>query len=64
MTDTDKIKIIKGIKSSLNLLPPSEAIAIIESLGKEYRRANSIRINSLISVKLLDMERPDLTLIK
>jgi 3-hydroxyisobutyrate dehydrogenase-like beta-hydroxyacid dehydrogenase len=64
MTDTEKIKLIKNIKTSLSLLHPSEAIAILEKLGKELRRANSIRINSSLSVHLLDMERPDLMQIK
>jgi len=64
MTDQDKVLIVKNIKANLNLLPPSEAINILERIGKSYRKANSIRINKIISTKFLDMERPDLQTIK
>jgi hypothetical protein len=52
------------IRKKLIKLHPSEAIAIIESLGKELRRANSIRISNNLPVNLIDMERPDLMNIK
>lgn len=52
------------IKAKLSTIHPSEAIAIIESLGKEMRRANSIRISNNMPVNLIDMERPDLLNIK
>lgn len=51
------------IKSILSQLHPSEAIALLESLGKEFRKKNSIRINNLKFNKL-DMERPDLYQLK
>jgi hypothetical protein len=44
----------------LNKLHPSEAIALIESVGKELRRRNSIRINNNLHRKVIDLEgRPD-----
>lgn len=52
------------IKKILNKLHPSEAIAIIESIGKELRRANSIRINSGTPYVPLDLDRPDLENLK
>jgi hypothetical protein len=42
---------------------PSDAIAMVESICKELRQLNSIRINSGIPVKNID-ERPDLENIK
>lgn len=51
------------IKAILSQLHPSEAIALLESLGKEFRKKNSIRINNLKFNKL-DMERPDLFQLK
>jgi flagellar motor switch protein FliG len=51
------------IKAILSQLHPSEAIALLESLGKEFRKKNSIRINNLKFNKL-DMERPDLLQLK
>lgn len=51
------------IKAILSQLHPSEAIALLESLGKELRKKNSIRINNLKFNKL-DMERPDLSQLK
>jgi len=49
----------------LNRLHPSDAIALIESIGKELRKKNSIRINRGIEPKslLLD-DRPDLEILK
>lgn len=58
MKEKDKIKKI------LSKLHPSEAIALIESIGKELRRANSIRINSGTPYIPLDLDRPDLETLK
>jgi hypothetical protein len=59
MTQRQKIGAI------LSELHPSEAIALIESIGKELRRKNSVRINKGIEPKslLLD-DRPDLEILK
>jgi len=46
------------IKKILLKLQPEEAIAVIESLGKEFRRDNSIRLSG--GVRLLEYDRPDL----
>ena len=51
------------LKAILSQLHPSEAIALIESLGKELRQKNSIRINNQ-KFKKLEMERPDLISLK
>lgn len=59
MTPRAKIGLI------LSELHPSEAIALIESIGKELRRKNSIRINNRIEPKSLTLdERPDLESLK
>ena len=60
-TKFDKKTQIKLILKDLN---PSESIALIESIGKELRRKNSIRINSNNSFKNLDLDRPDLYTLK
>jgi len=39
------------IRAMLGKLHPSDAIALIESLGKELRQKNSIRINNGIEYK-------------
>ena len=51
------------LKAILSQLHPSEAIAMVESIGKELRQKNSIRINNQ-KFKKLDMERPDLMQLK
>jgi len=53
------------IGAILSRLHPSEAISLIESIGKELRKKNSIRINNGIEPKslLLD-DRPDLEILK
>jgi len=51
------------IKDILSQLHPSEAITLLESIGKELRKKNSIRINK-ININKLDMERPDLLQLK
>jgi len=58
------LQIREGIKRELTSIHPSDAIAILESLGKEMRRANSIRISNNMPVHLIEMERPDLQTIK
>lgn len=63
----DKNQIKGQIKAILAILHPSEAIEVIESIGKEIRRKNSIRINNRIdhkSVHLIDEDRPDLGYLK
>jgi len=59
----DKNKIKKKIELILKDLHPSERIDILESLGKDYRKKNSVRINS-IKYNKLDMDRPDLYSLK
>ena len=53
-----------SIISTLNQLHPSDAISLIESIGKELRRKNSVRIMNNQPIKHIDMERPDLEIIK
>tara|TARA_R110000868_G_scaffold304518_1_gene565651 strand:+ start:1162 stop:1332 length:171 start_codon:yes stop_codon:yes gene_type:complete len=48
----------------LKRMHPSDAIVIIESIGKELRKKNSIRISKNIPVEFLDMDRPDLEILK
>jgi hypothetical protein len=54
----------KEILNLLNKLHPSEAIQLIESIGKELRKKNSIRISNNIEHKHLDLDRPDLQILK
>lgn len=51
----------KELITILNQLHPSEAISLIESIGKELRRKNSIRIMKNQPIKHIDIDRPDLT---
>jgi hypothetical protein len=44
----------------LKRLEPIEAIKLIESIGKQLRQWNSIRITNNNKVPLIEMERPDL----
>jgi len=48
----------------LKQLHPSDAIELIESIGKELRRKNSIRISKNIPVNYIEMDRPDLENLK
>ncbi len=60
-----KNKMKESIEKILNDVPPTEAIAILESLGKKFRRANSVRINNLQMGRLrIDNDRPDLQSMK
>lgn len=52
------------IKEILEQLDKASAIQLIESIGKEYRRQNSVRINSIAHRKLIEMDRPDLATLK
>lgn len=52
------------ILNILSSLHPSDAIKLIESIGKELRQKNSIRINSKVEYKHLDSDRPDLLTLK
>jgi len=54
----------KIIESLLAVYSLSERIAILESLCKQYRRANSIRINAKQMGRKVDDERPDLEILK
>jgi hypothetical protein len=58
------LEIRKKIMNQLKKMHPSDAIAMIESIGKELRQINSIRINAGIPVKHIDYDRPDLETIK
>jgi hypothetical protein len=54
----------KEILNILSSLHPSDAIKIIESIGKELRKKNSIRISNGIEFKSIDSDRPDLLTLK
>lgn len=57
-------KVRQVIINILSQLHPSDAIDLVESIGKELRRKNSIRINNNIPVNFIEMERPDLENLK
>lgn len=57
---TSRDKIMRILKK----MHPSESIALIESIGKQIRRENSIRISNNIPVAYIEMERPDLETMK
>jgi hypothetical protein len=59
-----KFDIKSKIKQLLNEIHPSEAIEIIESVGKELRKKNSVRISRGLPHIPLDLERPDLDSLK
>jgi hypothetical protein len=54
----------KIIESLLAVYPVSERIALLESLCKQYRRSNSIRINAKQMGRKVDEDRPDLEILK
>jgi hypothetical protein len=54
----------KKIEVMLSDLSLSERIAILESLCKKYRKANSVRINSMQMGRKVDDDRPDLLSLK
>ena len=53
---SERERIIEVIKT----MQPIDAIKLIESIGKDLRRWNSIRISNNNKVRLIEMERPDL----
>ena len=57
------VEIRKKILNLLKKMHPSDAIALTESIGKELRQLNSIRISAGIPIKNID-ERPDLETIR
>ena len=53
------------IKFALKNLPISEKISILESVSKQLRRENSVRINAKqMGRKVIDEDRPDLMSLK
>jgi len=52
------------IMKLLKTLHPSEAIALVESIGKELRRKNSVRISNSTIKDLIEFDRPDLESLK
>ena len=40
-------------------MEPIDAIKLIENLGKDLRKWNSIRISNTNKISLIEMERPD-----
>jgi hypothetical protein len=54
----------KEIEQMLLYVPMSERIAMLESLCKQYRKLNSIRINAKQMGRKVDEDRPDLQLLK
>jgi hypothetical protein len=54
----------KKIEQMLLYVPMSERIAMLESLCKQYRRTNSIRINEKQMGRRIDSDRPDLQMLK
>lgn len=48
------------INKILDTMRPVEAIALIESIGKERRKENSIQVSKGIVSRHFDVERPDL----
>jgi hypothetical protein len=60
----DQKLIRRIIKRNLALLHPSDAIALVESISKELRQLNSIRISNNIPYIPIELERPDLESLK
>jgi hypothetical protein len=52
------------IMKLLKTLHPSEAIALVESIGKELRKKNSVRISKGTIKDLIEFDRPDLESLK
>jgi hypothetical protein len=56
---------VEQIKFALKALPISEKINILESVSKQLRRENSVRINAKqMGRKVIDEDRPDLISLK
>jgi hypothetical protein len=54
----------KQIRAILSQLQPSDAITLLERIGKDLRRKNSIRISKGGINNVIDAERPDLVKLK
>jgi hypothetical protein len=54
----------KQIRAILSQLQPSDAITLLERIGKDLRRKNSIRISKGGIKNVIDAERPDLVKLK
>jgi hypothetical protein len=54
----------KQIRELLKQLHTSDAIALIERIGKDLRRKNSIRLSKGGIKNVIDAERPDLIKLK
>ena len=54
----------KQIRELLKQLHTSDAIALIERIGKDLRRKNSIRLSKGGLKNVIDAERPDLIKLK
>ena len=52
------------IMKLLKTLHPSEAIALVESIGKELIKKNSVRISKSTIKDLIEFDRPDLEYLK
>lgn len=52
------------IRALLSQLHTSDAIALIERIGKDLRRKNSIRLSKGGIKNVIDAERPDLIKLK
>ena len=48
MDDKKKLEAKILVKKVIQYLPLAEQISVLESLGKDIRRENSIRINNLV----------------
>jgi hypothetical protein len=54
----------KQIRAILSQLQPSDAITLLERIGKDLRRKNSIRISKGGIKNVIDAERPDLVILQ
>jgi hypothetical protein len=54
----------KQIRAILSQLQPSDAITLLERIGKDLRRKNSIRISKAGIKNVIDAERIDLLKLK
>jgi len=54
----------KQIRAILSQLQPSDAITLLERIGKDLRRKNSIRISKGGIKNVIDAERMDLIKLK
>lgn len=54
----------QAIINILDTMHPAEAISLIESIGKERRKANSVAVSKVGIKRDIDRERPDLVIMK